>query len=158
MDNSDACQELARVCEGIIDAEPAIGPEEFLRRLGSLVAGIDQGVEGIADLARGGTNELWGAGFAPEFDDGSLGQARHFAGTAAAVQLFGGRVTGFVAHTFLDPANTPDGRLTTAAIVFATGVLDGTLPLVETATWIREHLCLVETEQSAMRINPPQLT
>ncbi|MGD9710792.1 MAG: hypothetical protein AB7V46_01850 [Thermomicrobiales bacterium] len=154
----DACQEMADVSDRILVSDPDIAPADFLRALGRLVAGIDPGVEGILDLARGGENAVYGRGFRPEFDDGSRGQARHFAGTAASVAIVGGRVTGFVAHTFLDPADTADGRLTTAAIDFATQILDETLPLSDASTWIVENLCVSAPEAATIRIDPPPTT
>ena len=150
----NGCQELAAVCDRIVAADPDIAPRDFLRALGDIVAGIDPGIEGIVDLARGGANEVYGKGFLPEFDDGSDGQPRHFAGTAASVAIFGGRATEFVAHTFLDPPDTPDGRLTSAAVDFATQVIDEELPLTQTADWVLENLCLPEPETSAIRIDP----
>lgn len=153
-DDLNSCRELAAVCDRILASDPAITPVDFLRSLGSLVAGIDPGPEGLLDLARGGSNEIWGKGFLPEFDDGSRGQARHFAGTAASVAIVGGRLTEFVAHTLLDSADSPDGRLTSMAVEFATQVLEETLPLQECSEWIQEHLCLPGTRESAIRIEP----
>lgn len=153
-DDLNACRELAAICDRILASDAAIAPVDFLRSLGSLVAGIDPGPEGILDLTRGGSNEIWGKGFRPEFDDGSNGQARHFAGTAASVAIVGGRLTEFVAHTFLDPADTPDGRLTSAAVTFATQILDETLPLQNCSEWIQDHLCFPEPRESAIRIEP----
>src|SRR5688572_16956395 len=106
----NGCKELADVSDRIVAADPEISPADYLRALGSLVAGIDPGIEGIVDLARGGSNQVSGRGFAPEFDDDSDGQARHFAGVAASVEVFGGRAAEFLAHTFVDDPDTPDGR------------------------------------------------
>ncbi len=154
----NACQELSAVCDRIVVADPAISANDFLRALGNTVAGIDTGLEGIIDLARGGTNEIWGTGFAAEFDDGSKGQARHFAGVAAAVAIFGGRATEAIARTFVDDPNTADGRLTEAAVEFATSLLAGDLPLPEASAWIEEHICAGGDVDAAIRIEPAPRT
>jgi hypothetical protein len=150
----DGCRALAEVAEQIVAADPDVSPRDFLRELGRLVAGIELGVGGLLDLARGGSNEISGRGFKPEFDDGSAGQARHFAGTAASVALLGTRATGLIAHTIVDPADTPDGRLSAVAIEFATQVLAEELPLDQTSRWIVDELCETASPPSAMRINP----
>ncbi|MBX3069359.1 MAG: hypothetical protein KF883_02525 [Thermomicrobiales bacterium] len=154
MESTNACQELAATCEDILAADPDISANDFLRALGDRVAGIDTGVEGILDLARGGSNEIWGKGFAADFDDGSKGQARHFAGVAAAVAIFGGRATDMITRVFLDDADTADGRLSDAAVEFATDLLDGDLPLTNASSWIQEHICESVPPDSAMRIEP----
>lgn len=149
------CEQLAEVCDEIVTEDPEISPSDYLRALGNRVAGIDTGIEGIIDLARGGSNEISGRGFKPEFDDDSDGQARHFAGTAASVAIFGGRATEFVTHTFLDPPDTPDGRLSSAAVEFATQILDESLPLTEASDWIRDNICAPDKPETAIRIEPP---
>ena len=150
----NACHELAAVSERIVAADPDIEANDFLRALGSAVAGIDPGIEGIADLARGGRNNIWGKGFADEFDDGTNGQARHFAGVAAAVAIFGGRMTDVITSTFLDDPDSPDGRLSESAIEFARLVLAGDLPTAETPDWILDNLCASEPDVPAIRIEP----
>lgn len=137
----NGCIELADICDQIVEANPNIEAAEFLTELGHRVAGIDPGVEGVVDLARGGTNKVWGVGFRPDFDDGSNGQARHFAGTAASVERFGANATEFVAHTFLDQEDSADGRLSTKAIEFAQLLLNGDLEVASAGEWIRAEIC-----------------
>ncbi len=138
----------------IVTADPEIEPRDFLRALGQVVAGIGPGVEGVFDLARGGSNEVEGRGFKPEFDDDSRGQARHFAGTAASAGMFGPRLTEIVAHTLVDPPDSADGRLSAAAVEFARLVIDEKLPLKDASEWILDEICEPEDGRAAMRINP----
>ena len=147
----NACHELAAVCGRIVSAESEISAHDFLRVLGSTVAGIDPGLEGIVDLARGGSNEIWGTGFAAEFDDGTNGQARHFAGVAAAVVIFGGRLTDMITNRFLDDPDTADGRLSAMAVEFAGLVLNGDLPLASTPDWIVDNICAAQPDAPADR-------
>ncbi len=149
----NGCHELARVATRIVTAEPGIDPRDFLRALGQVVAGISPGVEGIFDLARGGSNEVAGRGFRPEFDDESRGQARHFAGTAASAAIFGPRVTEIVAHRLVDPPDTADGRLSAAAVEFARLLIGEELLVSDASQWILDEICAPEDE-AAMRINP----
>jgi hypothetical protein len=138
----DGCQALANTANEIVSEQPDINPREFIRALAFRVAGIDPGPKGIIHLAQGGENVVSGTGFKPVFDDGSGGQARHFAGTAGSVERFGASVTLMAGGTVLrDPADSPDGRLSRAAIVFATKMLDGDLAPGDANSWIREHVC-----------------
>ena len=137
----------------IVTADPEIKPRDFLQALGQVVAGIGPGVEGVFDLARGGSNEVEGRGFKPEFDDDSRGQARHFAGTAASAAMFGPRLTEIVAHRLVDPPDTADGRLSAAAVEFSRLLIDEELPLSDASQWILAEICAPEDE-AAMRINP----
>jgi hypothetical protein len=152
---SDACRAMAEVAAEIATTEPEIEPRALLRLLGERVAGIDPGIGGILDLARGGSNELWGGGFRSEFDDGTDGQARHFAGTAASAALFGPRATELVAHRVLDAPETADGRLSSKAVEFARLLLDGELQVGEAAGWIRAEICAPAKEVTPGRIDPP---
>ena len=142
----DGCRALAKVAEQIVAADLDITPGDFLRALGRLVAGIEPGVEGLLNLARGGSNEISGRGFKPEFDDGSAGQARHFAGTAVSVALLGTRATELIAHTIVDPADTPDGRLSSAAIEFANLIVNEEMPVAGASAWIIDELCAASAE------------
>jgi hypothetical protein len=142
----NGCLALAEVADQIVEAEPEVSPRDFLRALGRLVAGIEPGVEGLLDLARGGSNKISGKGFKPEFDDGSAGQARHFAGTAVSVALLGSRATELIAHTVVDPAETPDGRLSSAAIEFANLIMNEELPVSGASGWILDELCVDSSE------------
>ena len=138
----NGCEMLAMVCEQIVRVEPEIEPEHFLEVLGQTAAGIATGLRGVLDLVRGGSNPIPGGGFKPEFDDGTGGQARHFAGIAASAGRFGAGPTAFVSHRFLDRPGTADGRLSTAAAEFAAMIESGELSPSDAATWIRETLCL----------------
>jgi hypothetical protein len=138
----DGCQSLANTADEIVSEQPDIDPHEFIRALAYRVAGIHPGPKGIIDLAQGGENVVAGTGFKPVFDDGTGGQARHFAGTAGSVERFGSPATLMAGETVLrDPADSPDGRLSRAAIVFATKLLDGDLAPGEAGFWIRQHVC-----------------
>lgn len=141
---NDACHELADLCDEIATFAPDLDPKDFLTTLGALVAGIDPGLKGVLSLARGGRNEIIGAGFKPEFDDGTAGQARHFAGTAASAVRFGATPTELLAHNVLDPPDTADGRLTSAAVQFVRALLDGSLEIAHAGDWVRRTLCLAE--------------
>jgi hypothetical protein len=138
----DGCQALATTADEIVSAQPNIEPPEFIRAIAFRVARIDPGPKGIIDLAQGGENVVAGTGFKPVFDDGTEGQARHFAGTAGSVERFGVSATLMAGETVLrDLADSADGRLSRAAIVFATKLLDGSLAPAEAGSWIREYVC-----------------
>jgi hypothetical protein len=140
MTDPSACEALARVAAQI-SLEHA-DPREFLVELGQRVAGIGRGRLPVVGLVLGGRNRLRGGGFRPELRDRSGGQARHFAGTARAVIVFGGSRTEWLSvHLRRDPPDSPDGRLTTLAVEFANRLLDGSLPTDRTGDWIRSHVC-----------------
>lgn len=139
--NANACRQMAELCGELLEVAPELTPREFLRSLGALVAGIDLGLMGFKQLARGGANGLIGAGFRAEYDDGTAGQARHFAGTAAAAALIGEKPAELLAHHVVDPAESIDGHLSTAAIAFARLVIEGELPLDQTGAWIEANIC-----------------
>jgi len=139
--NANACQQMADLCTELLGVAPDLSAREFLRSLGALVAGIDLGIAGIGQLARGGSNGLVGAGFRAEYDDGTAGQARHFAGTAAAAALLGDKPAEVLAHHVVDPADSIDGRLSTAALEFARLLIDGDLPLDAAGQWIEANIC-----------------
>jgi hypothetical protein len=139
--NANACEQMAELCDELLEVAPGLTAHEFLRSLGALVAGIDLGLKGVKQLARGGANGLVGAGFRAEYDDGTPGQARHFAGTAAAAALFGELPAELLAHHVVDPAESIDGHLSTAALEFARLLMDGTLPLAGAAGWIEANVC-----------------
>ncbi|MGH2923415.1 MAG: hypothetical protein ACRDKH_05230, partial [Solirubrobacterales bacterium] len=83
-----------------------------------------------------------GRGFLARFDDGSAGQARHYAGIAVA-RRFGdaANVRRISIDLRRDPADSPDGRLTDEAIGFANGILGGEIAVSEAPEWMLEHLC-----------------
>ncbi|MDM4761933.1 hypothetical protein QT381_02800 [Galbitalea sp. SE-J8] len=135
-----ACAELADLADRL--ARGTSDPREFLVALGREAAGIRPGVIGVADLARGGRNTIPGRGMRAEFDDGTDGQVRHFAGIASAQERLGGRRTRQLAIRLLgDAPDSADGRLSDAAIAFAEGVRDGSIPLTAAGAWIRDHVC-----------------
>jgi hypothetical protein len=136
----DACSELVALAERL--AARNDDPRRFVSALAAEAGGIRPGVLGFVDLARGGRNRLSGEGFRRKFDDGTEGQARHFAGICAATLRLGPRAARVLAVRVLrdDPASA-DGRLTDAAIRFTTNVVDGTLPIEETGPWIRRTIC-----------------
>jgi hypothetical protein len=135
-----ACRELAGLAARLAATED--DAVQFLRDLGRRAAGIRQGPRAYGDLARGGRNLITGKGFLARFDDGTIGQVRHFAGIAVATS-YGGAATTRLISIFVrdDPEDSPDGRLTDEGIAFATGVLTGELPLELTPRWLLDHLC-----------------
>jgi hypothetical protein len=112
-----------------------------LAELGRRGAGIRPGPTGYLDLLRGGRNPLRGTGFRPEYADGTRGQARHFAGVACSVARVGVRPTRMASVLRGDRPISPDGRLSEAAIAFASGVLAGEIPLEEVGAWLERHVC-----------------
>ena len=135
-----ACRQVAGLAARLAADDP---PRlVFLRDLGRQVAGVRPPPRAYGDLARGGRNRIPGKGFLDKFDDGTIGQARHFAGIAAATTFGGGISTRWISIFVRDdPEDSPDGRLTDEAILFATEVLTGGLELGETPQWLLDHLC-----------------
>ena len=83
-----------------------------------------------------------GGGFRADLENGTGGQARHFAGTARAMTLLGERVTlRLSVMARRDPEDSPDGGLTRLAVEFASALLDGSLPATQGGDWIRSHVC-----------------
>ena len=113
----------------------------MLLELGRRGAGIRPGPAGYLDLLRGGRNPIRGTGFRPEYADGTRGQARHFAGVACSVARMGARPTRLASVMRGDRPGSPDGRLSEAAIAFASSVLAGEIPLDQVGAWIERHLC-----------------
>lgn len=137
-----ACTALALLASMIVDADPSVDPAAFLERLGEQAAGVRPGLRGLADLVTGGDDHLRGGGFGGELDDGTRGQARHFAGVAAAAARFGGDVTDVAGRWLLgDDGNTADGQLTRKALEFVSRLESGALPPRAAADWIRSELC-----------------
>jgi hypothetical protein len=136
----NACMTLGRIADEIAAGGPS--GHDFLVELGYRVAGIPRNWHAWAVLAAGGRSKIRGSGFRSDLDDGTDGQARHFAGTARAVTLLGERVTLQLSVTARrDPENSPDGRLARAAVEFAAALLDGSLPPAQAGDWIRSHVC-----------------
>ena len=136
----NACLALGRIADEIAVGDPS--GHDFLLELGYRVAGIPRNWHAWAVLAVGGRSRIKGGGFREDLDDGTDGQARHFAGTARAVTLLGERVTlRLSVAARRDPENSPDGRLTRLAVEFAAALLDGSLPAAQAGDWIRSHVC-----------------
>lgn len=135
-----ACRRIAGLAAALAERDPS--RLAFLRDFGRQVAGIRPPPRAFGDLARGGRNRVAGRGFLQRFDDGSSGQARHFAGIAVATTLGDAAAVRRVSISFRDdPADSPDGRLTDEGISFATQVLTGKLEVDETPRWLLDHLC-----------------
>jgi hypothetical protein len=135
-----ACERLAELAGQLADADS--NANEFLLDLGKRAAGISRRGRALLDLARGGTNRIVGRGFRPEYDDGSIGQVRHFVGFARASMFGGVQPTRWISEHFRDDApNSADGRLGDQGIEFAQDLTSGPLAPAGTATWIRERLC-----------------
>ncbi|WP_382306477.1 hypothetical protein [Herbiconiux sp. UC225_62] len=140
----DACTRLCSVADEVaarVIASRAT-PRRFLVEFGRAAAGVRTGPLWVLDAARGGRNRLPGRGFAPEFDDSTRGQARHFAGIVAVAARIGPAAARWASvHLGRDHPDSADGRLTDAAIEFTRLVASDRLPLGDTSTWIAQHLC-----------------
>jgi hypothetical protein len=135
-----ACQRLAGLAANLAATDRTAN--EFLVDLGQQAAGIRRGRLAVLDLARDGHNVILGRGFKPQFDDGTRGQVRHFAGVARASMFGGSAITRWISESLRgDPADSPDGRLADEGIDFAQSLLAGRLRLSEASEWIRERLC-----------------
>ena len=135
-----ACQRLAGLAANLAVRDRIA--ERFLIDLGQQGAGIRPGRFALIDLARDGRNIILGRGFKTEFDDGTRGQVRHFAGVARASMFGGSALTRWISENLRrDPAGSPDGRLADEGIDFAQALLAGRLELSEASEWIRETLC-----------------
>jgi hypothetical protein len=133
---------MAQVADTIAAEHPEWSGDEFLVELGSRVANIGRGRWAVVGLLLGGRSRIRGGGFRTQLRDHSAGQSRHFAGIARAVTLLGANRTRWISvHLRRDAPGSPDGRLTDLAIEFATGMLDGSLPIGRGGDWIRIHVC-----------------
>ncbi|MBF4461311.1 MULTISPECIES: hypothetical protein [unclassified Rathayibacter] len=140
MPPSDACAALAARTDALAASAPR--PRALIAALAREVAGIRRAPLGVLDLAGGGRNRLRGRGFRRPYDDGTRGQARHFAGVAGASLVLGGPL----AHLFLrtiggDRAGSADDRLTTRALEWSRLLRRGELPVAEAGAWIRREIC-----------------
>ena len=91
-----ACERLAGLAGYLADTDDNVN--EFLLDLGQRAGGISRGRRALADLARGGRNRIPGKGFKQRFDDGSIGQVRHFVGYARASMFGGTNVTRWISE------------------------------------------------------------
>jgi hypothetical protein len=135
-----ACERLAGLAGYLAETDDSV--HEFLLDLGQQAGGISKGRRALADLARGGHNRLPGKGFKQRFDDGSIGQVRHFTGYVRASMFGAGSVTRWISeHLRHDAPSSPDGRLGDEGIAFEQAVVSGRLELSDASTWLRTHLC-----------------
>ncbi|WP_291056923.1 hypothetical protein [Herbiconiux sp.] len=140
----DACAELCSLLERLAGAPDGHerSPRGYLREVGRQTAGIRLGPLWAWDAIRGGRNRLPGTGFAAPFDDSTRGQARHFGGIVAVAARIGPRLARWGSiHIGRDRPDTPDGRLSDAAIEFARLVTEGRLVPADAAGWLRGRLC-----------------
>ena len=139
-----ACERLAELAGYLAERDDDV--TAFLLDLGEEAGGISKGRRALADLARGGRNRIRGKGFKRRFDDGSIGQVRHFAGYVRASMFGGSSVTRWISeHLRDDPPNSADGRLGDQGIEFAQALIGGRLELSEASQWLRERLCRAPT-------------
>ena len=135
-----ACERLAGLAANLAETDDDVN--DFLLDLGQQAGGISKGRRALSDLARGGRNRIPGKGFRQRFDDGSIGQVRHFVGYARASMFGGTDVTRWISeHLRDDPPDSPDGRLGDEGIEFAQNLLGGRLELSEASDWLRTNLC-----------------
>ncbi len=138
--SGSSCERLSELA-ALISLDTS-DPGAFLRRLGREAAGIRTGARGFVDLLRGGRDLIPGRGFGARYDDGTFGQARHFAGVAVAASYGGEQATRlvsiFVRH---DPLNSADGRLTEEALAFSRMLLGGRLRPDRGGEWILDRIC-----------------
>jgi hypothetical protein len=135
-----ACERLAGLADYLADTDDSVN--DFLLDLGQQAGGISKGRRALADLARGGRNRIRGKGFKQRFDDGSIGQVRHFVGYARASMFGGTNVTRWISeHLRHDAPDSPDGRLGDEGIEFAQDLIAGRLQLSEASGWLRTNLC-----------------
>jgi hypothetical protein len=135
-----ACERLAGLAGELAQSDE--GVNEFLLDLGQQAAGISKGRRALADLARGGRNRIPGKGFRRPFDDGSIGQVRHFVGYVRASMFGGTSVTRWIGERLRrDRPNSADGRLGDEGIEFEQDLITGRLELEDASDWLRSRLC-----------------
>lgn len=139
MGETNACARMADLIDELAAGGPS--PRQLLDAIGEHCAGIRPGLAGLLDLRGGGRDLIPGRGFRPEYDDGTSGQVRHFAGIVASTARVGGPATRLVSERVRhDPADSPDGRLSIAGIQFAQDVLGGSITVAAAGQWVRDHL------------------
>ena len=143
-----ACERLAGLAGQLAEADDSVN--QFLLDLGQQAAGISKGRRALADLARGGRNRIPGKGFKRRFDDGSIGQVRHFVGYVRASMFGGTTVTRWIGERLRrDPPDSPDGRLGDEGIEFAQELIARRLALSDASGWLRNRLCRAPGSPSA---------
>jgi hypothetical protein len=136
----DGCERLAQACARV--AARASSPGPFLRELGHEVAGVRRGMRWPLDAGRGGSNRIRGRGFRRHVDDGTDGQARHFAGIVAVAARIGPRLTRWLSiHVGRDAPDSADGRLTDHALDFVRLIRSGELAPGDADAWVRSTIC-----------------
>ena len=144
-----ACERLAGLTGYLAETDDNVNA--FLLDLGQQGAGISKGQRALADLARGGRNRIPGKGFKQPFDDGSIGQVRHFVGYVRASMFGGANVTRWISeHLRQDSPDSPDGRLGDEGIEFAQDLIGGRLELPEASSWVRTNLCRRPSAQAGI--------
>ena len=150
-----ACADLVDTAARIAAVSPS--PRTFLLQLGVEAGGVRRGPRWLLDAGRGGRNRLPGGGFRGHIDDGTAGQARHFAGIVAVATRIGPALTRWLSiHLGRDAPDTADGRLTDHALDFVRRTLDGRLSPSEAPAWIRMHLCDEAVTRAASRDSRPR--
>ncbi|MGO4298616.1 hypothetical protein [Leifsonia sp. RAF41] len=138
--STDGCEQLAEACARVASRTPS--PREFLRRLGHEAAGVRRGLFWPMDAGRGGSNRIRGRGFRRNVDDGTEGQARHFAGIVAVAARLGAHTTRWLSiHVGRDAPESADGQLTDHALDFVRLVRSGELAPSDTDAWVRRTIC-----------------
>lgn len=137
---TDACSALADRVDALAAASPA--PRALIAAVAREVAGIRRWPLGLVDLASGGSNRIRGRGFEEPYDDGTRGQARHFAGVAGATLHLGGPLAHLLMRTAGgDHRGTADDRLTGRAVEWSRLLRGRELPVSEAGDWIRREIC-----------------
>ena len=136
----DGCAQLAAACSRV--AARTSTPAEFLRELGREAAGVRRGLQWPLDAGRGGSNRIRGRGFRRHVDDGTDGQARHFAGIVAVAARLGTRATRWLSiHVGRDAPESADGMLTDHALDFVRLVRAGELTPSGSECWVLQTVC-----------------
>ncbi|MEN0084757.1 MAG: hypothetical protein AAGC66_08310 [Leifsonia sp.] len=137
---ADGCAQLAETCARV--AARTDSPGTFLRELGREAAGVRRGPLWPLDAGRGGSNRIRGRGFRRHVDDGTEGQARHFAGIVSVAVRIGPRLARWLSiHVGRDAPDSADGRLTDEAIDFVRLIRSGELAPVDAEAWVRSTIC-----------------
>ncbi|MCU1480861.1 MAG: hypothetical protein JWQ19_1647 [Subtercola sp.] len=138
---ADACAALCAMADRLAGRE-AGAERRYLVEFGRAGAGIPSGPLWFVAAGAGGRNVFRGRGFRPELDDGSNGQARHFAGIVATAARIGAPATRWLSvHVRRDGLDTADGRLTEVALEFVTGIRSGDITPADASAWLRARLC-----------------
>ncbi|SMH27853.1 hypothetical protein SAMN06295885_0062 [Rathayibacter oskolensis] len=137
---SNACLILADRVDALAASSPP--PRALIRSVATEVAGIRPGPLGAIDLLGGGRNRIRGRGFLGPYDDGTRGQARHFAGVAGATLYLGGGLARLFLRTAGgDRKGSADDRLTRRAVEWSRLLRRGELAGSEAGEWIRREVC-----------------